>query len=145
MSAAPLRFERARSVRVSSSLLALIFAVTVVGLPPAVLLLVWAWGRVELDDVGLRYRPFGGTMAWADVRRLGIGVKTGTVDRDDPMEITFSTVHALLRDGRGRTLAVHCAGFADGPGLLQELKRRSGVSPEPLEVSFPFNRLSFRG
>lgn len=128
----------------STTLLALIFAVTIVGLIPAIFMLAWAWGRVELDDDGLRYRPFGGQMAWADVRRLGVGVKTGTLDRSDPTEISFSTVHVLLRDAPGRTLAVHCANFAEDRALLAEIKRRAGIVAEPLDVSFPFNRLSFR-
>ena len=145
MSGGQRAFPRAGSVRVSTTLLAMIFAVTVVGLIPAALMIAWAWGRVELDDAGIRYRPFGGAMAWSDVQRLGVGIKTGTLDRNDPMEITFSTVHVLLRDAGGRTLAVHCANFEAGSELLNEIKRRAGVTPEPLDVSFPFNRLSFRG
>ena len=137
-------FPRARAVRVSSTLLAGLFAVTLVGLVPALFLLAWAWGRVELDAQGLRHRPFGGGMDWAAVKRLGVGVKTGTIDRSQPHELTFSTVHVLLRDETGRTVAVHCANHEDGAGLLAAVKAAAGVPPEPLEVSFLLNRLSFR-
>lgn len=138
-------FPRSVSVRVSTTLLALIFAATGVGLIPAAAMLAWAWGRVEVDETGIRHRPFGGSMAWSDVHRLGVGIKTGTIDRNDPMEITFSTVHVLMRDAGGATLSVHCANFADDRDLLMEIKRRTGLTPEPLDVSFLFNRLSFRG
>lgn len=84
-------------------------------------------------------------MAWSDVQRLGVGIKTGTIDGNDPMEITSSTVHVLMRDAGGATLAVHCANFADDRDLLVEIKRRTGLTPEPRDVSFLFNRLSFRG
>lgn len=144
MSGGARSYPRAGGVRVSTTLLALIFALTGIGLIPAVFMLAWAWGRVDLDEDGLRHRPFGGAMRWADVQRLGVGVKTGTWDRNQPTAVTFSTVHVLLRDGAGRTVAVHCGNHADANALLDDIKRRAGVAPEPLDVSFPFNRLSFR-
>ncbi len=136
-------FSRSSSVRISGTLLALLLALTVVGLIPAVFILVWAWGRLELNDEGMRYWPFGGGMAWSDVRRLGVGIKTGTVDRSGPTPLKVSTVHVLLRDAGGRILAVHCANFKDDRELLTALKRRAGVPVEPLKVSFFLSRLSF--
>ncbi|MEC7946889.1 MAG: hypothetical protein VX265_04930 [Myxococcota bacterium] len=143
MTGAPRSFARARSVRATTTLLAALFAVTIVGIAPAVAMLLWAWGRLELDDRGIRYRPIGGAMAWAAVERVGIGVKTGMLLAGDPSEHTMSTLHVLLADRSGRVLAVPCSGFEHGAALLAEIQRRAGVEPEELSVSFFLNRLSF--
>jgi hypothetical protein len=135
-------FRRSGAVRYSSTLLALMLAVTLVGLIPAVWILLWAWGRVEIDDAGIRYRPVGGTMDWAEVDRFGMGCKTGRIDPDDPLGLT--TYHLLLRSTAGRTLAVNPLSFAESTALLTEVKRRVGRKPEELKVSFLFQRLSFR-
>lgn len=139
----PRSFVRVRSVRISTTLLAALFAVTVVGIAPAVVMLLWAWGRLELDDRGIQYRPIGGAMTWAAVERLGIGVKTGILLADDPSEHTLSTLHVLLADRSGRVLAIPCSGFEQGAALLAAIKTRTGLEPEKLTVSFFLNRLSF--
>ncbi|MEC8423040.1 MAG: hypothetical protein VX000_04635, partial [Myxococcota bacterium] len=71
MTGAPRSFARARSVRASTTLLAALFAVTIVWIAPPVAMLLWAWGRLELHDRGILYRPNGGAMAWAAVERVG--------------------------------------------------------------------------
>ena len=136
-------FRRSAPVRVSTTLLAVLFAITVVGLIPAVWMLLWAWGRVELDDAGIRYRPFGGSMAWAEVERFGIGEKHGWFDPGEPTEVKLTTYHLLLRSKAGRRLAVNPLSFMEPNALMTEMVRRVGRRPEALKVSFLFSRLSF--
>ncbi len=136
-------YAKATMVQVSTVLLALFCAVTVIGLPIAAWLVLIALRRVVVDDQGIAVVPMGPTMRWADVHRLGIGFKEGALNRGDPMPLRTQTVHVLLADGTGKTMAVHPANLKNGRQLINDIKARAGCNVEPVRVSFPLNRLSF--
>lgn len=133
-------FVKTFAVRISTVLFAIFMGLTVVGLPVSIWLVTVALRRVELDAVGLRIKP-GGEMRWAEVARFGIGFKTGQLE-DSSQRIT--TVHLMLQDINGRCMTVHINNYERSGVLLEEIKRRSACVPEPLKVSFFFQRLSFQ-
>ena len=137
-------YTKTSAVRTSSLLLALLFGVTVVGLPVAVWLVAVARGSVSLDADGIRVTPGRGSMPWAAVRRFGIGRKSGALDPDSASPMRFTTVHLLLQDETGRTLAVHLHNYRRAPELFERIQDQVARPPEPLLVSFLLQRLSFR-
>ena len=137
----PIVYCKQRSVRIATWMFAVMVAVTVLGLPIAVWLMVVAQRRVEVDEHSIAIVPFGRRMHWKDVRRFGIGWKTGKFDRTDTLTIT--TMHIILKNTQGQSMVIHASNLIEGRALLNETKLRSPVPPETLKTSFFLQRLSF--